>query len=163
VASSRRPTRSLGLTPGQARELKQSITNAKQWITVDAAIELIEKRLGTTTGYAQKLLKDARNSGEVRCINSDRFIDDPRNDLFFNKDDLIGWLDRHAPPTSKPATPSKDKVHHYRNPDDEALVKEGRRLIAKKRVTKSEAARQLADRATGGSFAQRVARLRRLF
>jgi hypothetical protein len=140
----------LRFTPGQAREIKRSIVE-QQLIFNDVAIELIKKRLGITTGYAQKLLRDARNSGEVRCIN----------DNGINKGDLIGWLDRHPPQTSKPATPKKGKVHNYRHAGDAALVARGLKMVTKG-MTNSEAARQLAPQATGGTELQRIDRLRRL-
>lgn len=164
MASSRRATRSsgLGLTPGQAREFKQSIVDAKkQWISIDATIELIQTRLATTRGHAQKLWKDARASGEVRFANEGGVVADPRYDSACRKDDLEGWLDRHASQTSKLATPQRTKAHQYRNPSDAALIKKGRRWVAKG-MSKLAAATQLAQDATGGNLEQRIERLRKL-
>lgn len=93
------------LTPKQKTKLNEWLEDGKLWISVDAAIRLIEERLNTTTGHAQKLLADARASREVRFGNDDGIVCDPRFDYAFRKDDLIGWLDRQfakQQPTDKP-------------------------------------------------------------
>ncbi|MFO1099754.1 MAG: hypothetical protein U1E81_16175 [Xanthobacteraceae bacterium] len=90
------------LTPEQKLKLKAWIEDGKLWISVDAAIRLIEERLNTTAGHAQKLLADARASGEVRFANDDGIVCDPRFDCAFRKDDLIGWLRRNHPRANVP-------------------------------------------------------------
>lgn len=146
----KRPENHLPLTPGQARELKRKLADEKL-ILIEAAVELIRRRTGGTDGYARKLWKDARVSGAVLFVN----------DYACRKNDLEGWLDRHAPQTSKLATPQKTKAHQYRNPSDAALIKKGRRWVAKG-MSKLAAATQLAQDATGGNLEQRIERLRKL-
>ena len=147
-------------TPQQKQQLKQWHADGKQWISIDALIELIRNCTGTTKGYAQKLWKDARASGEVRYANDDK-LKDPHYDYAGRKDDLEGWLDRRGLRTDKPATKQKTKVHHYRHAGDAGLVARGLKLVAKG-ASNSEAARRLAPHAIGGTLEQRIDRLRRL-
>lgn len=95
------------LTPEQKTKLREWLEDGKLWISVDAAIKLIEDHLSTTTGHAQKLLADARASGEVRFANDDGIVCDRRFDYAFRKDDLIGWLARNYPSVNAPARSSR--------------------------------------------------------
>jgi hypothetical protein len=86
-------------TPEQEQKLKQWIAELAHWISPDEAIKLIMdsfKASGEkmTQGYAQWLLKTARDSGQVRCLHD-----------HVAKDDLMGWCDRQlALQQPKPAT-----------------------------------------------------------
>jgi hypothetical protein len=64
-----------------------------------------------------------------------------------------------SPPSPKPA--AKPRVHRYRYAGDSKLIARGRRMIGRG-MTKLAVAKQLADKATGGDYDQRVARLRKL-
>ena len=139
----------------EEQQLKQRISEGKQWISVERAVDLIQNCLSTTTGHAQKLLKDARASGEVRYANGDGIVNDPRFDYAYRKDDLGGWLDRQF---SKPKV-STGPAHRY--PGDTQLLEEGRELV-RGGMSKRKAAEQLAPKAKGGSIEQKIERLRKL-
>jgi hypothetical protein len=79
-------------TPEEEQKLKQWAAEGRQWnlISPDEAIKLIMDYFKAftsekmTLGYAQWLLEAARNSGQVRRLHDG-----------VDKDDLMGWLDRH--------------------------------------------------------------------
>ena len=149
------------LTPEQEQELKEWIADARQWISRDKAVEVIKTRLAVTTGYAQKLLTDARASGEVRYANDDGVLQRPCYDYTYRKDDLEGWLDRRL--DRKFGNPQKNSRQQHRYAGDDALIEEGRRMIESGVVSsKRKAAEKLADKAEGSSYEQKVERLRKL-
>jgi hypothetical protein len=87
-------------TPEQEQQLREWITEG-QWISIEAAIELIKVRFNASPGYARKLWMDARASGEVPPANDDGIIKNPRFDYAVRIDDLEGWIGRH-PDKPKP-------------------------------------------------------------
>src|SRR6516162_3719440 len=115
------------LTPRQRRQLKQWTAEAAQWISIEEAQELIKRFCGTTAGHAQRLLLEARASGEVRFANDDGTVRDPQYDYAYSKDDLVGWLNRQAPKGNKPK--AKNKLPRFRYAGDAALVKQAQKLI----------------------------------
>ena len=73
--------------------MRRWLAEGRLWISPEAAVAIIEARLGTTTGHAQKLLADARASGEVRYGDDDR-EQRPQYVYAYRQDDLEGWLQR---------------------------------------------------------------------
>jgi hypothetical protein len=96
-------------------------------LSFQEAVEIIKQRLGASTGRSQKVLRDARASGEVRFrpdpnadydifnlppgtmnkggVTAVRASDMKEEKLCFSKGDLVDWLDRQAVPARPPAGP----------------------------------------------------------
>jgi hypothetical protein len=87
----------------EKEKLRQWIPEGQQWISIEAAIELIKTSFKASPGYARKLWMDARTSGEVPPANDDGIVKDPRFDYAVRKDDLVGWISRHPDLPGKPA------------------------------------------------------------
>ena len=115
------------------------------------------------------MLRIAIASGEVRSGSRDGgsvllLVDDGivgmrpghQNEpiLYYNKDDLMDWLNRQAPQTQTQQT-----GHRYAS--DGQLIKKGRQMVARG-MSKRQAAARLAPKAEGGSIDQRIERLRKL-
>jgi hypothetical protein len=144
-----------------------------EWLLFDEATALFRRRLNASVGKAQAVLKAAIASDEIRHRpNEAAIIEEWERDFDirrgvqrekppdeYNKADLLYWLDRQSSQTDKPTPAQKNKT--YRHAGDAALIKQGRKLVAGG-MTKLAAAKQLASKAVGGSFDQRVERLRKL-
>jgi hypothetical protein len=107
------------LSSAQKRKLMQWIAEGQQWIlSRGKAIETIRDYLKTTEGHAQKLLKDAEDSGEVQCVRGDAEV------FAWDRDDLI------APPSEPSATPQSSLVRpKHIHPRDVPLIEEGGKLV----------------------------------
>jgi hypothetical protein len=112
-------------TKSEEQQLKEWLADGKQWMSVDEAIGLIKDYLKTTVGHAQKILKEARASGEVRYANDDGIANDPRFDSMYRKDDLLGYLDRQfGKPKTKPAPAQNKQERKPRTPHKKKLAQE---------------------------------------
>jgi hypothetical protein len=140
----------------------------------------IEKTLGgqmaassgfTNSGSYLDLLRDSANQGAIaqtafiQCgtVNRNKFKRWLDSESKLKKAlDAAVKVGSQAPQPSKPAATPGTKEHKYRNAGDAALIAKALKWVAKKGMTYSEAARQLAPLATGGDEQHRINRLRRL-
>jgi hypothetical protein len=145
-----------------------------KWLRSDELAKIARDRLKTSTGRAEKIVRKALASGQVR--EHPRFAADdgwPYRNLmqggvvplavrypgYYSEADFISWLDLEF--DKGKASKSKARPRRYRNASDAALVKEGRKMVAGG-MTKMAAARVVAKKATGGSLEQRIERFRKL-
>lgn len=69
----------------------------EEWLSFQEAVELVRSRTPMSFGRAEKIVHDARTSGEVQETFP---IRPPLSLPRLNKDDLNDWLDRQQPRTS---------------------------------------------------------------
>jgi hypothetical protein len=163
---------------------------ADKWISIPQMVEIVLSRYPTSIGRAEKLVKDAIAYGEVRprpeaerdpvllvyddggldmnlrpgAINRGGILPDGRSLVgrsagYYSEADFIYWLYQQF--DKRKASKNTLRSHRYNNPTDALLVKEARELV-KGGMTKINAARKVAPKATGGDLDQRINRLRKL-
>jgi hypothetical protein len=143
-----------------------------EWLSPSEAAALIQRHVGGSIGRSEALAKAAIASGEVRCkplilLTADDGIIGmdlrPGAMELANTADLFDWLDRRGFKEGlKQKNPQVQRgIPKHRNPGDAILLKEGRKMVAKGK-SKRKTAELLAHRATGGSYEQKVERLRKL-
>jgi len=103
------------------------------WLSFEEAVEMVRCRLDVSVGRAQKIIKDAFASGEVRShhppvlLTADdglvdfnlgpgplkkRVMSADVTKLYLSKDDLLDWLNRHHPPEHPAATRRRAKARN---------------------------------------------------
>jgi hypothetical protein len=123
---------------------------AEGLIPIPKMVEIAHSRHGGSAGLAERRVRDAIASGEVRRPE--------RHPDYGSEDDFIDWLDRQQLDKRKAGKPAP-RPFHYR-PGEAAVAKEFRRLV-KSGMKKMDAARKLAEKLTSGTEKQRIARIRK--
>jgi hypothetical protein len=131
-----------------------------QWLSFESAAEMIRARLGGSIGASHAALRAAVAAGTIRSFefNDDGIVADPRRSVFFyNKDDLLYWLDQQRPLPPPPLAHA-----NLRHSSDEPLIQEAIIALANGAVKKPlQAAKLVYLRAHGPSATSNLDRLRK--
>jgi hypothetical protein len=85
------------------REWMSLVEAGEKWVSFSNATALIRQRLECSAGRAEAILKQARDSGEVRSFDAEGSLG-----VQVSYDDLIDWMGRTYPP--EPAIRSQDSL-----------------------------------------------------